>query len=483
MKDKAYILMSAMPTPNGHIHLGHIGAQFLPMDVLKRHYHRKGLKAVTVNGFDVFDNSVLFSAQQENRDAVETVDEYVNAIKGDLEYLDIFQDCIINYLDDDHKQGFTDVVNEVDGLLAEYKVDVTAQFPFTVEQNIPVSGKWLNGICGYCGSKVSSFSCDACSRVLDAVHIKSPYCLTGEAMKWHQVPKEDLTISWASLTKYYAKLSIPETLSYLTEANQAEETFTIPWTTYDRWGISCGDNSKVFMHSNFTFIEQIYLGEKIKQQLGLALNPFDADSDTVNIFAYGKDNAGLLLRNIPALALATNKYRSFDHHHISHFFTLEGEKISTSRKHAIWVNDLKQDERFCVDAVRGYICKKYNLYQNTDISMLELHQYQQDFNQLHYQTVEQQLARISSLEGIFDEQLFNQLLEKQELALNYQQLDLTTVIECIEQWCHYAQSDATSINGVKWLKGYLILAAPVFTQLASKIDYCINEYSAPLSVN
>ncbi|WP_374761756.1 class I tRNA ligase family protein, partial [Klebsiella quasipneumoniae] len=47
-----YLLVSAMPTPNGGLHLGHLAAQFLPQDIFKRYHKPRGKIVEFYSGFD-----------------------------------------------------------------------------------------------------------------------------------------------------------------------------------------------------------------------------------------------------------------------------------------------------------------------------------------------------------------------------------------------------------------------------------------------
>ncbi len=56
-----------MPTPNGALHLGHTGSQYLPLDVFRRYQEQQGNVVAYYGGFDVFDNAVSVAAHQMGR--------------------------------------------------------------------------------------------------------------------------------------------------------------------------------------------------------------------------------------------------------------------------------------------------------------------------------------------------------------------------------------------------------------------------------
>jgi methionyl-tRNA synthetase len=59
-----YLLVSAMPTPNGGLHLGHLAAQFLPQDIFKRYHKPRGKIVEFYSGFDVYDNAISVAAKK-----------------------------------------------------------------------------------------------------------------------------------------------------------------------------------------------------------------------------------------------------------------------------------------------------------------------------------------------------------------------------------------------------------------------------------
>ena len=69
LKDTEPILFIAMPpTPNGGLHLGHVGGPFLKMDIMTRWKRQIGGKALFYSGVDSFDSYVILeSFNQKNQ--------------------------------------------------------------------------------------------------------------------------------------------------------------------------------------------------------------------------------------------------------------------------------------------------------------------------------------------------------------------------------------------------------------------------------
>ena len=94
-----YLLVSAMPTPNGGLHLGHLAAQFLPQDIFKRYHKPRGKIVEFYSGFDVYDNAISVAAKKNNVSTYEMAIHYQNIIKDQLSYFNIDIDRLINYLE------------------------------------------------------------------------------------------------------------------------------------------------------------------------------------------------------------------------------------------------------------------------------------------------------------------------------------------------------------------------------------------------
>ncbi|UFH50549.1 class I tRNA ligase family protein [Pseudomonas sp. KNUC1026] len=93
-----------------------------------------------------------------------------------------------------------------------------------------------------------------------------------------------------------------------------------------------------------------------------------------SILAYGKDNAGLLLVDLPHIALATGLVAPYRRHWVSPFYQLAGRKMSTGQHHALWLADLMA-EGVKADATRLYLCSQHSSEQDVELSLdgLRLH--------------------------------------------------------------------------------------------------------------
>ena len=90
------MLVLAMPTANGSLHLGHIGGPYLKMDVLKRHFQQKCYDVCLVGGIDAHDSYIKLQAVKENSSTAAIASKYYTLIKHDLLKMNIEFDSFIN---------------------------------------------------------------------------------------------------------------------------------------------------------------------------------------------------------------------------------------------------------------------------------------------------------------------------------------------------------------------------------------------------
>lgn len=97
---KNYLIIPAMPTPNGPLHLGHIGGPYLRADMLARHLRQGGNKVKVVSGTDNFENYTERQSIKENKSPELICNTYYPQIVDDLKTMNIELDAFINLHDE-----------------------------------------------------------------------------------------------------------------------------------------------------------------------------------------------------------------------------------------------------------------------------------------------------------------------------------------------------------------------------------------------
>jgi methionyl-tRNA synthetase len=300
-----YLLIPAMPTPNGRLHLGHIGGEFLKLDILKRSYQRRGDKAILLCGLDVYDNAVSVTAYQENKNEKQICQEYHAGIKSDLDSLNISYDDFVNWTENKWHDIFQATHHELDEQLETSKITAYETIPFNERSDLPVVGRWLKGECPFCNKDMFGYSCDPCSLYFSPDKIKNPSSIKGDKLEWKKVDNEFIKIPTALIKGYLKEINLQDKVRVILEKVLTGEFYQTRWTTFDRWGLSTSRNGQVFYNGSFSLVELVIFGEIAKKKLNLQNNPFIKNSKEVTtVMAYGMDCSSILLVDIPSLVLA-----------------------------------------------------------------------------------------------------------------------------------------------------------------------------------
>ena len=164
---RQYLLLPSPPTPNGRLHLGHIGGPYLRMDILKRGVEILGHKAAIVLTLDSYESFVMLAAKNNDCDVETIIDHYAELIAKDLASMKI-DTVIINPLD-------LTGIPIIDGFPTTPSVHCTSPerpeiqhqtYYYCEQDNKCISGAWLMGNCPSCGMKVSGDCCDGCSAII-----------------------------------------------------------------------------------------------------------------------------------------------------------------------------------------------------------------------------------------------------------------------------------------------------------------------------
>ncbi len=151
-KTKTFFLIPAMPTPNGRLHLGHIGGPFLAVDVLARHLRLSGHKTLVLSGTDSYDSYVTLQAEKDKVIPSEIANLYHGLIADDLQSMQIGVDKFINPLSTQSAPSYRKWLNLLfEQLVAAGIAEVieeTVEFDPTNKRYL--AGCWQGGECPIC---------------------------------------------------------------------------------------------------------------------------------------------------------------------------------------------------------------------------------------------------------------------------------------------------------------------------------------------
>ena len=480
---KTYVLVSAMPTPNGRLHLGHIGGPFLSMDILARHLKMSGHKAVIVSGTDSYDSYVTWQAERENLTPLQICNKYHEQIASDLSSMQIGVSKFINPLSLQWSGTYQQWHHK---LLGQLQIAGTTQSqPETIgldENGNYLSGWRLAGQCPVCNASVRGYFCEDCGahfRPEEVVNSQEPISTKTVNNLFMELPAQsDLDNRGLdeSIKKIYQNyISLQKGLLRLTSSSE--------------WGLSIGKPSlgDKFFNYPFAFAFALMLGEVAGQVLGTTKNPFAHDSNVTTISAFGIDNTIPVLGSILGITAGVKQYKQFDYYLVNHFLNLNGSKFSTSRRHAIWADDIVNKVGASSDIIRLYLSTIDIRTTAGNVDTGKLTNFYNKTAQWIETLVVQALPALPDDNSKVDETIaeyFATLVEGQTKFLDPGQFQPHNAAAAIDHWVKLGQAlSPISEAYFWWLKGLSVLAYPFMPRLGETLWVTLGYTDEPTLSN
>lgn len=355
------LVTAALPYANGPLHVGHLAGAYIPADVHVRYQRLKHADVLFVCGSDEHGVPITIRADKENVTPKEIVDRYHNIMKQSFERLGvsfdnysrtslplhrkISQDFFLNL----HQKGY---IKEQS--INQYYCPTCGRF---------LPDRYIEGECPHCHRQgARGDQCEACGRWLEPEQLIDPKCkICGSN------PQLRTTNHW------YFKLSdfqkrLEEWQASKTDWKSNVREFCSGWfqegltdrpiTRDIDWGIPvplAGAQGKVLY---VWFDAPIgYISSSVewaeKQGTPERWRDYWLDPKTRLIHFIGKDNIVFHAIVWPATLMAHGDFILPSQIPANEFLTIEGEKISTSRNWAVWVDEFL--DVFPPDPLRYYL--------------------------------------------------------------------------------------------------------------------------------
>jgi methionyl-tRNA synthetase len=254
-------------------------------------------------------------------------------------------------------------------------------------------------------------------------------------------------------------------------------TWGVPWAPDPS-----GTPRVIFTYAGL-YAYALFCGEQYGRLTGSGRNAFALDSGVTTVLSYGIDNAIPMQLGVLGAAVADGAYKPVDGLLGCHFYHLEGQKFSTSRKHAIWAGDIVTRTPLTSDAVRYYLAITNPEEGTSNFNVRELVEV---VNARLAGRLEHAVASASANLGRPDrppEALLARveaLLQAQDLALDLGGLRLAAVVPPIDAWIAdapaFTQDPATAYW---WLKAMALLASPLMPHFGAKVWRALGHAGDP----
>lgn len=488
-----YLLVPPEATPNGPLHLGHIGGPFLTSDMIARHLRVRGDLPLVITGSDVYESYVTVRAHAEGRTPGEVADFYGRRIRGDLAALDIGVDAFIVPDQEPWRGMFEAEVRAcVDRLTARgATLTRTERVPFC-----PVSGRWtvggwLLGRCPDCGADVASYFCERCGAHFLPQSVVEPRPLLNEGpLTWREISSVFLrTPEPDVLDAVLAELDVAARHRRTVARFLARDDRAVRLSAPQEWGVPLPPPEPGVPHALFPyagiFMFARLAGAVHGQLSGTGVNAFDPDSGVTTITTLGVDNVIPTLVSIVGTSLLHGDMKPYDRCLINHFYELEGRKFSTSSRHAVWAADVAASPAVSVDAVRYFLAGADLQRAPASFGTAEfLAAADTGLAQELGGRIEAAFARLpegppGAAPGRVVERL-GALLDEQSAALDTTRVSTRRAALAVDRWGADTALSRTAEDGSYWwLKGLSLLAFPVMPALAERIWQALGGTGEP----
>ncbi len=366
----------AWPYANGPLHLGHIAGAYLPADIFVRYHRMKGNEVVMVSGSDTHGAPITLQADKEGVSPRELFERYHKLFLQVWQQLGISFDLYTHTDTENHHAVSQKMFLRLKGngfLLVQKQLQMYSE---ASQRFLP--DRYVIGTCPHCGyERARGDQCEKCGALLEPTQLLNPKSLLdGTTPVLHETEHFFLNLPAFEerLKAYVAEHeSIWRPNVYRFTRNYLEQGLQPRPITRDLdWGIPVpvdgfeGKVLYVWFEAVIGYLSATIEWAKLKQDKGRGTEDewkeFWYDEATKSFYFIGKDNIPFHTLIWPAELMGAERLDDADGnvkfvlpHDVpaNEFLNLEGDKFSTSRNWAVWVQDVVH--RYNPDAFRYYL--------------------------------------------------------------------------------------------------------------------------------
>ena len=348
---KRYTVTAALPYANGPIHLGHLAGVYVPADVYVRYLRQKGRDVVFICGSDEHGVPITIKARREGITPQQVVDKYHAIIRDSFAQFGISFDNYSRTSAAVHHKTASEFFRKMYD--AGQFTEQQAEQYYDPEAQQFLADRYITGTCPRCGSEGAyGDQCEKCGSTLSPSELIAPKSALSGA-----TPVLKTTKHWyLPLEKYESWLR-----QWILEGHKADWKPNVygqvkSWlddglrpraVTRDLdWGIPVpveGAQGKVLYVWFDAPIGYISSTKEWAEREGKDWEPYWKSEDTKLVHFIGKDNIVFHCIIFPAMLRAHGDFILPDNVPANEFLNLEGNKLSTSRNWAVWL------DRYLVD--------------------------------------------------------------------------------------------------------------------------------------
>lgn len=360
---KRYTVTSALPYANGPLHIGHLAGAYLPADIFVRHLRLQKKDVVYVCGSDEHGAAITIKAKKEGTTPQAIIDQYHGQIKKSFEDFGIAFDMYHRTSSPIHhdlsKEFFLNLYEK-----GEFIEKFSDQY-FDEEYQQFLADRYIIGTCPNCANdNAYGDQCEKCGTSLSPTDLINPrstlsgnFPILKPTKHWY-LPLDKYQ-PWLEKWLLAGKKAVWKTNVYGQCSSWLKQGLQPRSMTRDLdWGIDVplmeaeGKKLYVWMDAPIGYIsatKQWAIDNNKDWQLYWKKQENEDDNSCL-IHFIGKDNIVFHCITFPSILHAHSDYILPTQVPANEFLNLEGDKLSTSRNHAVWLHEYleefpgKQDE-------------------------------------------------------------------------------------------------------------------------------------------
>ena len=358
-----YTITAALPYTNGPIHIGHLAGVYVPADIFARYQRLKNNDVAFICGSDEHGVAISIKAKKEGTTPQEIIDKYNKIIKDSLFDFGISFDNYSRTSLPIHYQTASEFFRSL------YDkgnfIEETSEQLYDEQAGQFLADRFVIGTCPKCGNEEAyGDQCERCGTSLNATDLINPKStLTGSKPVLRQTKHWFLPLQ--DYTEFLEKWIIEGHKNdwkpnvYGQVKSWIDDGLRPRAVTRDLdWGIPVpveGAEGKVLYVWFDAPIGYISSTKEWAAREGKDWEPYWKDEKTKLIHFIGKDNIVFHCIIFPAMLKAEGSYILPENVPANEFLNLEGNKLSTSKNWAVWLNEYLEEFPSQQDTLRYVI--------------------------------------------------------------------------------------------------------------------------------
>ena len=346
-KFKRTTVTSALPYANGPVHIGHLAGVYVPADIYVRYLRLKKEDVLFIGGSDEHGVPITIRARKEGVTPQDIVDRYHELIKKSFEEFGISFDIYSRTTSKVHEQVASDFFKTLYDK-GDFIENTSKQY-YDEEAKTFLADRYITGECPHCHAQGAyGDQCEKCGTALSPTELINPQ----SAISGSKPVLRETKHWYLPLDKYEGWLR-----EWILEGHKEWRPNVYgqckSWldmglkpraVTRDLdWGIPVPLKEAEGKVLYVWFDAPIGYISNTKELLPDSWEKWWKDPETRLIHFIGKDNIVFHCIVFPAMLKAEGSYILPDNVPSNEFLNLEGDKISTSRNWAVWLNEYLVD--------------------------------------------------------------------------------------------------------------------------------------------